>query len=293
LPLPNTRATARVARTTERHSGESRNPCDLPERPFLDSGFRRNDDIEGGVSSPQKELFSKELIPMAKLTWCGHACFLIESDSRAVLIDPFLTGNPLAGLSVDQVPKVAAILLTHGHGDHLGDAIEIAKRDHAPVIATFELATYCESQGTQSVPMNIGGSYDLGWCSVKLVPAWHSSSIQTNDGVLYAGMPTGVLLKIDGKTLYHLGDTGLFGDLELIARVNGPIDVALVPIGDHFTMGISDAVEAWQLIQPRLVIPMHYNTFPPIRQDPTQFAERVCAKGGQVKVLKPGESVDL
>jgi L-ascorbate metabolism protein UlaG (beta-lactamase superfamily) len=230
---------------------------------------------------------------MPKLTFCGHACFLVETSSNRVLIDPFLTGNPTASHSVDQMPPVSAIVVSHGHGDHLGDAVEIAKRDGAPVVATYELATLCQQQGAEAVAMNIGGKFDLGWGSVKLVQAWHSSSFQTSEGFVYTGMPTGIILSMEGKTVYHLGDTCLFSDLELISRRNGPIDVALIPIGDHFTMGIEDAVEAVRMIQPGIAVPMHYNTFPPISQDPALFSLGVAEQGGRVVTLQPGGVIEF
>jgi len=230
---------------------------------------------------------------MPKLTFCGHACFLLEAGSNRVLIDPFLTGNPTASHTVDQIPKVSAIVVSHGHGDHLGDAVEIAKRDSAPVVATYELATFCHQQGSEAVAMNIGGRIDLGWGTVKLVPAWHSSSFQNSEGFIYTGMPTGILLTAQGKTVYHLGDTCLFSDLELISRRNGPIDVALIPIGDHFTMGIGDAIEACRMIHPHIAVPMHFNTFPPITQDHTFFAKGVQEQGGKAVILKPGESMEF
>lgn len=226
---------------------------------------------------------------MPKLTFCGHSCFLVEMGSHRALIDPFLTGNPAASHTVAQIPKVSAIFISHGHGDHFGDAVEIARRDNALIVATFELAALCQQKGAQAVGMNIGGCFDLGWGTVKLVPAWHSSSYETGEGFIYTGMPTGIILSGEEKRLYHLGDTALFSDLEMISRRNGPIDVALIPIGGHFTMGIEDAVEACRLIRPTVAVPMHYNTFPPITQDPSGFAEGVSDQGGKVVILKPGD----
>ncbi len=228
---------------------------------------------------------------MPKLTFYGHSCFLVEAGSHRALFDPFLSGNPAARHTMAQIPKVSAILVSHGHGDHLGDAVEIAKRDHAPVVAIYELATLCHLQGTEAVAINLGGRYNLGWGTVTLVPAWHSNSIQTSEGFLYAGMPTGIILSVEGKTVYHVGDTCLFSDLELISRRNGPIDVAMIPIGGHFTMGIEDAVEACRLIRPGIAVPVHYNTFPPILQDPALFAKGVVEQGGQAVILKPGQEL--
>lgn len=228
---------------------------------------------------------------MPTLTYCGHSCCLIESGGHVAIIDPFISGNPCASLTLDQVPTLSMIFLTHGHGDHLGDAVVLSKRDQAPIIATYELAGYCQMQGAETNGMNIGGRFDFGWGSVKLLPAWHSSSVQTQDGFSYTGMPTGVLLETEGKKLYHLGDTALFSDLGLAGRLYGPIDVALIPIGDHYTMGIEDAIEAWRLIQPMKAVPIHYNTFPPINQDPSQFTGKIKESGGEAYILNPGEKL--
>ncbi len=230
---------------------------------------------------------------MPTLSYIGHSCCLVESEAGAVIFDPFITGNPLASLKAEDLPELAAIFLTHGHNDHLGDAIDLAKKNDCPVVATYELAAYCQSKGTQAVTMNIGGTYKDEWGQIKLVQAWHSSSYQEESGnVIYTGMPTGILYTIEGKTVYHLGDTGLFSDLGLIGTRNSKIEVALVPIGDHFTMGIDDAVEAVRLISPRLAIPVHYNTFPPIEQDPADFKKKCKAIGSEAKVLDPGGSFE-
>lgn len=226
---------------------------------------------------------------MPKLTYCGHSCVLIESKDGNVIIDPFLTGNPLAARTVEDIPKLSAILLTHGHNDHVGDAVKLSVRDGAPVIATYELAIYCEREGAKIVDMNIGGRAVFDWGEVRLVPAWHSSSFMTESGPIYTGMPTGIITKIEGRTLYHLGDTCLFSDLKMIAERYGPIDVAMIPIGDHYTMGPEDAAEARRLIQPWMAIPIHYNTFPPIKQDPWDFVKLVTEQQGEAKALKPGE----
>ncbi|NOX38708.1 MAG: metal-dependent hydrolase [Calditrichaeota bacterium] len=226
---------------------------------------------------------------MPKLTFLGHAAFLIEGDKGRLIIDPFLEGNPKATLKPTDV-QVDYVLLTHGHGDHLGDAIAIAKANNATVIAPFELATYCQNQGVEKVhPMHIGGGYDFPFGRVKLTIAHHGS--MTPDGT-YAGNPCGFLITMDGKTIYHAGDTGLFYDMKLIGEMH-KIDVALLPIGDNFTMGVEDAVKATEFLQPRLVVPMHYQTFDVIAVEPEQFVKQVTSKGFNAKVVPPGESFEI
>ncbi|MCA9416604.1 MAG: metal-dependent hydrolase [Candidatus Omnitrophica bacterium] len=230
---------------------------------------------------------------MPTLTFIGHSCCLIESEAGTVLFDPFISGNNLASLKVENLPKISAVFLTHGHNDHVGDAIQIAKQHDCPIVATYELASYCQSKGTKSVPMNIGGTYKDEWGQIKLVQAFHSSSYtEENGNVVYTGMPTGMIYTVEGKTVYHLGDTALFSDLGTIGLRHSKIEVALVPIGDHFTMGIEDAVEAVRLIAPRLSVPVHYNTFPPIEQDPSEFKKKCKQIDAEVKVLKPGGTLE-
>ncbi len=228
---------------------------------------------------------------MVKVEFCGHSCFIVSNDSQSVIIDPFLTGNPLAAVKPENV-KVDAVILTHGHGDHAGDGIDIAKANGATVIAPFELATYAQSKGAKAHAMHIGGSYTFPFGKIKLVPAWHGSAVMEGDKIIYTGNPCGVLLFIDGKTIYHAGDTGLFYDMKLIGDRH-PVDVALLPIGDNFTMGVDDAVYAAELINPKKVVPMHYNTFPVIEADPNEFAEGVRKLGCEPVILEPGESLDL
>jgi L-ascorbate metabolism protein UlaG (beta-lactamase superfamily) len=227
---------------------------------------------------------------MPKLT-PGHSC-ASSNRAPATSLSTRFSQATLGSDTPDQIPPLAAVLLTHGHGDHLGDGIHLAKRYRATVVATYELATYCESEGATVVSMNVGGAADLPFGRVKLVQAWHSSSFQVGDRFIYTGMPTGVLYTVEGKTLYHLGDTGLFSDLALIGKWNAPIDVALVPIGDHYTMGIDEAVEAARLVGAKTVVPIHYNTYPPIERNPHEFAEKVAKSGGKAVVLNPGESLE-
>jgi L-ascorbate metabolism protein UlaG (beta-lactamase superfamily) len=223
------------------------------------------------------------------IRFLGHATFELNDGSNSVLIDPFLTGNPAAAVSADELsPDV--ILLTHGHGDHFADLVPIAKRTGATVITMLEIADELTGDGLANViGPNIGGSVDFPGGSVKLVPAWHSSS--TPKGTVSTA--TGLIVRFGGATIYHLGDTALFGDMELIGRRH-EIDVALVPIGGFFTMDPDDAAESVRLIGPRAVIPCHYNTFPVIEVDVEAFKAEVEANtASTVIVLEPGETHTL
>jgi len=228
---------------------------------------------------------------MPKLTYLGHSAFILEGAGTAIAIDPFLSGNPQAPLKPGDV-KVDWIFLTHGHGDHLGDALEIAKANNATIIAPFELATYCGNKGTNVHPMHIGGSHTFPFGRVKLTIAHHGSAVVEGDQIIYTGNPCGVLITMEGKTFYHPGDTGLFYDMKLIGEMN-PIQLAVLPIGDNFTMGIDDAVKATEFLNPELVIPMHYNTFDVIQADPQEFVRKVQEKGFRAQVLEIGKSVEF
>jgi L-ascorbate metabolism protein UlaG (beta-lactamase superfamily) len=220
-----------------------------------------------------------------EIHYLGHATFEFRHDGTSVLIDPFLTGNPKASASADDLnPDV--ILLTHGHGDHYGDIVSIATRTGATVVAVTELAGELAGEGIADVrDPNLGGTVNFDWGSVKLVPAWHTSI--TPKGTV--STPTGMIVTLGGTTIYHLGDTALFGDLELLGRRH-EIDVALVPIGGHYTMDRHDAVEAVRMIGPRQVIPCHYDTFPPITTDVEAFkADVESSTASEVVVLRPGE----
>jgi L-ascorbate metabolism protein UlaG (beta-lactamase superfamily) len=219
------------------------------------------------------------------IRFLGQSCFELKAGGTTVLTDPYLTGNPKAAASADEVsPDV--ILLTHGHADHLGDTVDIAKRTGATVVAIVELANEIADSGVEDVrDPNFGGTVTFDWGWVKLVPAWHTAVSPSGT----AHMPAGLLIHIGDKLIYHLGDTCLFGDMQLIARRGDPVDCALVPIGGHYTMDRFDAVTAVELINPAQVIPCHYDTFPPIETDAQAFKDDVQNAGfSQVYVIEPG-----
>jgi len=228
----------------------------------------------------------------ATLKFHGHSCFSMAADGRRVIVDPFLEGNPQAVEGIADV-GVDVVLATHAHSDHLGDSIALAKRTGALLIATYELAVYCQRQGVADVrPMHIGGTADLGFARVKLTVAHHSSSIVTDDSIQMLGAACGFIIDMGGRSVYHLGDTGLAADMELIGRLHD-LDAALIPIGSTFTMDLEDGILASKMIGAKLSIPMHYDTFPVIQADPHEFVRRVQAEGLAGRVLEPGEEIEL
>jgi L-ascorbate metabolism protein UlaG (beta-lactamase superfamily) len=227
-----------------------------------------------------------------KITFLGHAAFSLESDGTAILIDPFLSGNPLAKAKPeDFAPNY--IILSHGHGDHLGDTVPIAQRTRATVITTFELAEWLGGQKLEVVPMNHGGWAKFPFGAVKFTQAIHSSSVMGDDGKpIYLGEAAGILLDFFGRRIYHAGDTALFSDMRLIGE-DAPIDLACLPIGEHFVMGPKDAAKAVEFLKPKNVVPMHYGTFPPLYGDPKEFARLAEGKGAVISILQAGESLEL
>lgn len=219
-----------------------------------------------------------------KIQFLGHACFLLDDGTHKALVDPYLTGNPLAAVSADEV-EADMIFVTHGHGDHVGDAAAIARRTGAAVCCPIELgeAVFAPA-GVSVISGNLGGWTKTPFGRVKLTPAIHGSGVA-------GGLACGFLFEMGGKKIYHAGDTALTVDMSLLAAEK--VDAALLPIGDFYTMGPEDALRAVEMIRPGLTIPMHFNTMPPIVQDGNAFAAAVQAAGFQAKVLKPGENVDL
>lgn len=223
-----------------------------------------------------------------RLRFLGQSGFQLDTGGHHIVFDPFITGNSLTPVDVDEV-EADYIVLSHAHGDHYGDTPAIAASTGATVISSAEIADYVASKGMKSHGMNVGGGHDFPFGRLTFTPAWHSNSFP--DGT-YGGMPMGSLLEIEGVRLYHAGDTALFSDMRLIGRRG--IDVALLPIGDNYTMGPDDAIEAIRLLQPKRVVPMHYNTFDAIRQDADAFGRRVAQEtDATCIVLAPGESVTL
>jgi L-ascorbate metabolism protein UlaG (beta-lactamase superfamily) len=225
-----------------------------------------------------------------EVTWLGHAAFLLEGDDR-VLVDPFLTGNPAAAISAEEV-DCDLVCVTHAHADHFGDAIAIASRLDVPLVTIYEISVVAEAQGVEAVGMNVGGSTTVGNTRITMTHAVHSSCFVGNGKVEAGGSPAGFIID-SGARVYHAGDTGVFGDMALIGELYQP-ELALLPIGDFYTMGLLEATKAAELLAVHRVIPMHYNTFPAIEQDPQAFRASVSEKTrSEVVVLAPGETHGL
>ena len=227
---------------------------------------------------------------MLKLVFHGHSCWEVDNGKHRLLIDPFLTGNPLADVGPDHFEKLDAIVITHGHGDHIGDSVDLAKRTGALVVSNFEIVNYFGARDCAGHPMHIGGGHKFPFGHVKFTIAHHGSTGPEGEPL---GNPMGVVMTMGGKKVYHAGDTGLFLDMQLIGEINGPLDVALLPIGDNFTMGIDDAVKAVDLLRAKVNIPMHYDTFEAIKARPKEFASKVEQRGGRVQIVNPGQIFGL
>ncbi len=225
-----------------------------------------------------------------KISYHGHSVVKVVTKSHTILIDPFISDNELCDLDADTV-EADVILLTHGHNDHVGDTMEIAKRNEALVIAPNELAVYLGGKGVVTHPMHIGGAHEFDFGKVKFTQAFHGSSYTEEDGtVIYGGMPGGILLTVEGKTIYHVGDTALFSDLKMYGDMHD-IEVAFIPIGDNFTMGPEDALVAADWINANVSVPVHYNTFEVITQDPKSWADKV--QTGEGRAMEIGETMEI
>lgn len=225
-----------------------------------------------------------------QVEFLGQSALIIDTNQEQLIIDPFLKDNPLTDKKVEEI-KAQWILITHGHSDHLGDALSIAKNNKGVIIAPYELAMYCSFKGADVHPMHIGGQHQFSFGKVKLTPALHGSAVIEDQKIIYTGNPCGFLIEIAGKTIYHAGDTGLFSDMALIPQ-GKRLDLAVLPIGDNFVMGPEDALKAVEYLQPRQVLPMHYDTFPLIEQDPHAFVAKLPPHVKGI-VLQPGGKLEL
>jgi L-ascorbate metabolism protein UlaG (beta-lactamase superfamily) len=240
--------------------------------------------------------FCVEIKCEMKITYWSHSCFFIETTSHRLVIDPFLTGNDLAHVSASEV-ECDFVLVTHGHFDHVGDAVAIAKRTGATIISSYEVADYLAQEDVKTHGMGVGGAHKFPFGQIKLTIAHHGGGYapggELRDGkFIYLGNPAGMLITADEKTIYHAGDTGLFLDMKLIGELDA-IDLALLPIGDNFTMGSEDAARAAEFLGAKLSVPMHYNTFDLIKTDPDLFVKKVSARGQKALALKIGASLDI
>ncbi len=229
---------------------------------------------------------------MARLTWHGHSTFTLETDQgHRIMFDPYLDENPKSDIRVADVEALDFILVSHGHFDHFQDAIPLAKKTGATVLSTFEIIGFCQEQGLENVhALHIGGGNHFAFGYAKMTPALHGGQVDGDEEGAFTTVPGGWWLNLNGgKRLYHAGDTALIMDMQLL---KGQVDVALLPIGDNFTMGPDDAARAVEMIEPRVVIPMHYSTWEPIEQDPNDFREKVGGRA-EVVILDPGDSYNF
>ena len=228
---------------------------------------------------------------MATLIFHGHSTFTIETaDGTRIVIDPFFDDSPVSDIKRSEVGRVDYILCTHGHTDHFVDALPLAKETGATLVATYEIVSFAGTQGVEKAhPLHIGGGYDFPFGRVKMTPALHGGQVHGDETGQFTTVPAGLLVSVDGKHVYHAGDTALLTDMQLL---RGKVDVALLPIGDNFTMGPDDAAEAVGFIEPDVVVPIHYNTWPVIEQDPEHFRALVGDRA-RVEVMVAGDRMDL
>jgi len=227
-----------------------------------------------------------------QITWFGHATFLLKSPGgKRILFDPWVTGNPSAPAAAKKIDALDLMLLTHGHSDHIGDAVAIGRASAAQVVAPFELSVWLQKKGLQNVTgMNPGGTLSALGLSITMVPAVHSSSVEEDGQIVYLGVATGYVIRFeDGLTIYYSGDTSIFGDMRLIGEMYRP-QIAFLPIGDFYTMGPEQAAKASEMLGVSQIVPMHYGTFPALTGTPAKLRELVSGRGVQVLELQPGET---
>jgi L-ascorbate metabolism protein UlaG (beta-lactamase superfamily) len=228
-----------------------------------------------------------------KLTWLGHATFLIETpEGKKILIDPWVMNNPVTPADKKKFDKIDVMLCTHGHGDHIGDAVELAKKHDPKVVGVYELCMWMNKKGAKQImPMNKGGSQEVGDIYVTMVHADHSCGIEDDGQIIYGGEPCGYVIQFkNGLKIYHAGDTNVFGDMQLIHELYQP-DLVMLPVGDVFTMGPREAALACKLLKPKTVIPMHFGTFPLLTGTPQELERRIKDMGVELHTMKPGESL--